>query len=123
LNDVWDLAQTNAFARQVTTEELKNMMNTYHRIASPTQTSLDAQQQIISQEMWGGIPRTGYEPKVQAYIGSLPPNSDGIEFTTDVEPDVGCPRGQAFWSGEREGVKVEDGFAKISVRITRCTQR
>jgi hypothetical protein len=98
------------------------MASTYHRIASPTQTPEDAMKQIISQEIWGGIPRNGYEPKVQAYLGQLPPNTTGIEFTTDATPDPGCPRGQAFWSSERPGVRVEDGFAKISVTVTRCTQ-
>jgi hypothetical protein len=98
------------------------MTSTYHRLSSPTQTSVDAQRQIISQEIWGGIPRNGYEPKVQAYLGSLPTNANGIEFTTETAPDIGCPRGQAFWSGERNGVRVEDGFAKIAVTITRCTQ-
>jgi hypothetical protein len=98
------------------------MMGTYYRIASPTQTPLDAMKQMVSQEIWGGIPRNGYEPKVQAYVGSLPTNTIGIEFTTEVPPDMGCPKGQAFWSGDREGVRVEDDFAKISVTITRCTQ-
>jgi hypothetical protein len=98
------------------------MIGTYHRIASPTQTSIDAIKQIESKEIWGGIPRNGYEPKVQAYVGFLPMTADGIEFTTDVVPDVGCPIGQAFWSGERVGVRVEDGYAKISVTIVRCTQ-
>jgi hypothetical protein len=97
-------------------------MAVYHRISSPTQTESDAKKQLTSQEMWGGIPRNGYNPKVQAYIGSLPLGSNGIEFLTNVEPDVGCPRGQAFWSGPRAGVRVEDGYAKISVEITRCTQ-
>jgi hypothetical protein len=27
-----------------------------------------------------------------------------------------------FWSGEREGVRNEDGYAKISVSITFCNQ-
>ncbi len=28
----------------------------------------------------------------------------------------------AYWSGDREGVRNEDGYAKIDVRITYCTQ-
>jgi hypothetical protein len=114
--------QTHIQKIPMSIKDLKIMIIIYHRLASPTQTPLDAQKQIISQEIWGGIPRNGYEPKVQAYIGSLPPNADGIEFLTEIAPDIGCPIGQAFWSGEREGVRVEDDFAKIVVTITRCTQ-
>jgi hypothetical protein len=98
------------------------MTSKYHRIASPTQTANDAKEQMKSQEMWGGIPRYGSEPKVQAYTGSLPEGADGIEFTTESVPDPGCPPGQAFWSGEREGVRVENDFAKIPIAVTYCTQ-
>jgi hypothetical protein len=98
------------------------ILSTYHRLDSPTQTPFDAIKQVESQEIWGKTPRTGYLPKVQAYLGSLPSDVRGIEFTTDIEPDPGCPPRQAFWSGEREGVRLEDGFAKIAVTIIRCTQ-
>jgi hypothetical protein len=45
----------------------------------------------------------------------------GIEFTTAVPPDPYHPA-FVFWSGEREGVRNEDGYAKISVSITFCNQ-
>jgi hypothetical protein len=39
-----------------------------------------------------------------------------------VPPDSGTRPGLAYWSGEREGVRNEDGYAKIRVRITFCNQ-
>jgi hypothetical protein len=56
----------------------------YHRLASPSQTSLDAAKQIESQEMWGRPSRYSEIPKVKAYRGALPPNAQRIEFTTPI---------------------------------------
>jgi hypothetical protein len=98
------------------------MISIYHRLASPTQTPLVAMKQMEIQEIWGNTPRNGFAPKVEAYVGCLPVGADGIEFTTEVLPDSGCPPMRANWSGNRNGVKLEDDFAKISVTITHCTQ-
>jgi hypothetical protein len=103
------------------------MNNIYHRVASPTQPRSVAKLQIESQEIWGKVPRNGAIPKVEAYVGPLPANKSGIEFTTDLPPDRGCNPGYACWSGPREGVRVEEDdsgieFAKIAVTITRCNQ-
>jgi hypothetical protein len=91
----------------------------YHRLASPSQTKLDAAKQIESQEMWGRPSRYKI-PKVKAYRGALPSNAQGIEFITTVEPDAGSPPLMAYWTGGRENVRLEDGIAKISVEITYC---
>jgi hypothetical protein len=40
-----------------------------------------------------------------------------VEFTTEVETDSFHPV-FAYWSGNREGVRNEDGYAKIKVTIT-----
>jgi hypothetical protein len=102
----------------------------YHREKSSSQTADVAKQQIASQEMWGGPPRNyvGSDiPKVKAYWNHLPLLNDrqtkqsGIEFTTLVEVDSYHPK-FALWSGDREGVRNEDGYAKIDVRITYCNQ-
>jgi hypothetical protein len=92
----------------------------YHRLASPSQTKLDAEKQIESQEMWGRPSRYSEIPKVKAYRDALPPNAQGIEFITTVEPDAGSPPLMAYWTGGRENVRLEDGIAKISVEITYC---
>ncbi len=92
----------------------------YHRLASPSQTKLDAAKQIESQEMWGKPSRYSEIPKVKAYRGALPPNAQGIEFMATVEPDAGSPPLMAYWTGGRENVRLEDGIAKISVEITYC---
>ena len=87
--------------------------------------------QIDSQELWGG-PFGNYMrsdiPRVKAYIGELKISKStgtkelGLEFTTEVEPDRCVPPPMAYWSQEREGVRIEDGYAKISVNITFCNQ-
>lgn len=75
--------------------------------------------------MWGRPPRNVFAsniPKVKAYEGPLPDGERGIEFTTDVTPDPGCAPSQPVWSGPRDGVIVEDGFAKIRVTVVRAVQ-
>ncbi len=103
----------------------------YHRWKSDSQTAEDARKQIASQEMWGG-PTRNYMPsdlpRVKAYTDELPVIRNlgikraGIEFTTEVTPDSSTRPGLAYWSGEREGVRNEDGYAKIKVRTTFCNQ-
>ena len=91
---------------------------TYHRFKSPTQTEADIQQQIQSLEIWGQAAHNVYQsniPKVKAFVGQLPPNKKGIEFTTDVTPDPNTPPYLATWSGNRPGVVTEDGYAKLKV--------
>jgi hypothetical protein len=111
----------------------------YHRTQSDSQTVEDGKNQIASQEIWGGPARNCYFsniPKVKAYTKVLPLQEDrfsrgeatpttkelGIEFTTVVEADRCTRPGLASWSGDREGVRNEDGYAKIKVAITFCNQ-
>ena len=79
-----------------------------------------AAQQVRSSEVWGQAARASVIPKAKAYRGALPEGLPGIEFFTDVAPDLGTPPGRAEWSGARPGVRVEDGWAKISAVITRA---
>jgi hypothetical protein len=95
----------------------------YHRVRSPTQTAATARRQESTGEIWGSSPGWGGIACVKAYVGALPAGRDGIEFETDVPPDPSCPPGHARWSGPREGVRVEDGHAKIRVRVTKNTQK
>lgn len=97
-------------------------MALFHRRESPTQRPEDAALQAESGEIWGRPMRAGLRPVVQAYVGGLPPGVRGIEFTSDVLPDLGTPPYLAYWSGPRAGVRVEGGYAKIGVTITRDTQ-
>ena len=93
-------------------------ISTYHRFISPTQTNQDLQKQIQSQEIWGQPARNVYQsdiPKVKAFVGKLPKGKKGIEFTTDILPDPNTPPYLATWSGERLGVRTEDGYAKLKV--------
>lgn len=54
-------------------------------------------------------------PKVKAFIGILPDHKKGIEFTTNVPPDPNTPPHRVSWSGDRPGVRTEDGYAKLKV--------
>jgi hypothetical protein len=58
----------------------------FSRIESPTQTAEDAVNQVVSGEIWGGVPRNGMCPTVQAYAGALNCRR-GIEFTTKISPE------------------------------------
>jgi hypothetical protein len=68
------------------------------------------------------VPRLSNTPIVKAFKGHLPEGCKGIEFKTDVPPDEKNPPGLASWSGDRPGVRNEDGFAKINVQIIKTTQ-
>jgi hypothetical protein len=97
----------------------------YHRRETDLET---AQKQIDSQEMWGGPCRNymGSDiPKVKAYCNQSMLTEDRvkersrIEFTTEVQPDSYHPV-FAYWSGDRDGVRNEDGYAKITIQISFC---
>ncbi|MDJ0596168.1 MAG: hypothetical protein QNJ72_40335 [Pleurocapsa sp. MO_226.B13] len=98
-------------------------MGVYHRYLTPTQTEADIEMQLKSLEIWGKAAQNVYQsdiPKVKAYVGKIPPGKAGIEFTTDVPPDPNTPPHLATWSGDREGVRTEGGYAKLRVlTITR----
>lgn len=55
-------------------------------------------------------------PKVKAFIGKLG-NQTGIEFITMVQPDEGCPPGQAYWSEGRLGVEVFEGDELVAIAV------
>jgi hypothetical protein len=105
----------------------------YHRKQSRQPEDVEtARKQIASQELWGGPCKNFFQshiPKVKAYTDKLPQDQNGIrtttgiEFNTEVEPDRNTkPGGAVYWSGERKGVRTEDEYAKIDVRITYCNQ-
>lgn len=98
------------------------MPNLYHRLESPTQTAADARAQAASGEVWGLAARFSNVPKVKAYEGPLPADARGVEFSTDVAPDPGCPPGQAFWGPANSGVEVCGDVVKLKVRVTRVNQ-
>src|SRR5262245_25454403 len=71
----------------------------YHRLESPTQTTLDAQQQAQSGEIWGTVHRPGgLFPSVKAYPNSIPVSTRGIEFSTPIphDPNYSSPA-EARW--------------------------
>jgi hypothetical protein len=98
----------------------------YWRRRSATQDAYMATRMIETREVWGGVPRYSSWPQVQAQRGPLPDGVFGIEFACRVPTDRPGP-GEARWSWgpdeiARDGVKLEDGFAKVAILVTRCTQ-
>ncbi|NYV74335.1 RHS repeat-associated core domain-containing protein [Streptomyces sp. UH6] len=95
----------------------------FHRKESPTQTPEHARLQQESGELWGGVsPRLGGEEAARAHDGPLPEGARGVEFYTTIRPRPTFA-GQVWWEvGKVPGVRLEDGWAKINIYITRNTQ-
>lgn len=91
----------------------------FHRIKNQsTQSDAVANMQQQSQEIWGLAARWSSFRSVKAYVGPLPANREGVEFTTTVAPSGGCPY-NAFWYEGSPGVSVNpQGYAVISVTVT-----
>jgi len=98
----------------------------YHRLQTPSQSGKTAAEQTASGEIWGSYDRVmggrSPFPSVDAYVGPLPEDAIGIEFTTEVPPDRGTPPRIARWTGPRDGVIVEGDYAKIKATVTKNTQ-
>jgi hypothetical protein len=102
----------------------------YHRKQSKQPEDVEtARKQIAHQEIWGGPCRNnmaGDTPKVKAWRKELDwLNAFGIEFRTMVTPDPNGHPVLVYWSRyceDREGVREEDGYAKIDVKIRFCNQ-
>jgi hypothetical protein len=68
--------------------------------------------------MIGGRPAFGsFIPKVKAFVGPLPEGRAGIEFTTDLEPDPGCPPGRAYWSEGGVGITVLEPNELVAIAV------
>ncbi|MDH6125525.1 polymorphic toxin-type HINT domain-containing protein [Kitasatospora sp. GP82] len=94
----------------------------FHRKASPTQTDEHARLQQENGELWGGLSRLGGDEAAKAHIGPLPDGVRGVEFYTTIRPREPFP-GYAWWEvGRVPGVRLEDGFAKIPIVISKNTQ-
>src|SRR5687768_15512795 len=94
----------------------------YHRRGGPTQTDVDTDHVAASGELWGGVPRYGAVPAVQAFAGPLPEGAWGMEFETSVPPDPTSLPSRPEWRGPRPGVEVfrdadDVEWAKIPVRV------
>ena len=105
----------------ITNEGQVKAYGPFHRLRSTTQTDDVAQQQEASQELWGRPRQFSDIPQVQAYTGPL--SAEGVEFYTTTAADSGTAPGHARWTGPRPGVRIEDGYAKIKIQVTKNTQR
>jgi hypothetical protein len=57
-------------------------------------------------------------PKVRAYLGSLPADAHGFEFTTPIAPDIGHVPWKPTWSPGTPGVVERNGQAVIPCTVT-----
>lgn len=99
----------------------------FHRTQTPTQSIEDGAYQVLSDELWGRIPRpsSGYlqVPTVKAHPGPLPPTEKGIEFFTEVRPFQTRPI--VRWREADAGVSAvpdEVDTVKIPARVVRIVQ-
>lgn len=95
----------------------------YHRLRSPTQTLVTANEQVQSQRILGRAARWSSRLSVKAYRGPLPPNAEGIEFETPVAPSPGSHPTTVYWYEGTAGVTVinhkGDDFDMINVTVRR----
>jgi hypothetical protein len=65
------------------------MHGPFHRLESTTQTIQIAMVQVTVGEVWGTVARLGgLYPCVKAYPHALPAMRRGIDFTTQIAPDL-----------------------------------
>jgi hypothetical protein len=96
----------------------------YHRFESTTQTFEVAKRQEQSLEIWGRARyRNGGPPVIQAYPGPLPPNRNGIEFETDIEPHKNSHPLEANWYLYQPGISSRDDFAILKVSWVRIVHQ
>jgi hypothetical protein len=92
----------------------------FHRLKNPTtQNDAVAYLQAQSGEIWGAVGRWSYIPTVRAYVGPLPPQAEGIEFTTSIAPSRISNRNVFWYQGDPGVITNSKGFAVITVAITK----
>lgn len=102
----------------------------YYRVDSTSQTAADAKKMVESRELWGREPFGSDVPQAQAYTEPKE-GRPFLEFWTFVEPRADVAPPEIRWhpndplpaarrAGD-PGVRLEDGYAKISIRVTRNT--
>jgi RHS repeat-associated protein len=99
---------------------------TYHRLASETQTAEDVEKQVSSgmicgagrRQAGGGVSPI---PSVKAYPGPLPPGQKGVEFQTKICPSSASPS-VVYWHLGSPGVVPVGELACIPVKITKVVK-
>jgi hypothetical protein len=79
---------------------------------------------VESQELWGTTDAMSpNRPVARAYRGRLPEGSFGVEFDTDIESRSDAKPHEAEWSADCAGVRVEDGWVKVPIRVLRVVKK
>lgn len=92
----------------------------FHRLESSTQSARDAIRQAATGELWGRAPRGSAWPQVQAYRGPLPGSTGGIEFWTQLPPNLTRHPYEVRWGGPaRPDVEIRGDYAIIKIRVTK----
>src|SRR3954454_2674975 len=88
----------------------------YYRVQSKEDNELVAS----TGKLAGRPPRNIFQssfPKVKAFIGKLG-DQTGIEFITMVQPDEGCPPGQAYGRRDAQVSKPSKGTSWLRLQLT-----
>ncbi len=73
---------------------------------------------IATNELWGRPPNGSDIPQVQAYRGEAPPGRKNvITFETAAAVKPGTAYFDVRWHPDYPDVRLENGYAKISIRI------
>ena len=95
----------------------------FHRLRSPTQTRQTADLQEKTGIIVGRRPRWSQFPSVQAYIGPLPSDAEGIEFFTTVKPTSSDHPYLVRWTTVDDKIAAsisgKDNFASIPIVLTK----
>lgn len=99
------------------------IVGTFFRLETKKQSAIVAAIQESSGEVWGRIPYGGFEPTVQAYVGSLKSSFRGIEFTTETLPHPnGSPFEARWYLTQTPGVELrqkdDEDFACIYADVS-----
>jgi hypothetical protein len=101
----------------------REVFGPFHRREAPTGQDTEALiRQVLTGELWGLAPRTGGDPRVKAFRGSLPDDQSGFEFWAFAAPDDFGPR--VFWRSPRRYVTVDTGenVVKLQLAFVKITQ-
>nr|WP_301332523.1 RHS repeat-associated core domain-containing protein [Parerythrobacter lacustris] len=105
-------------AREESSENKPNEV-VFHRLQSAADSAIMASSGMLA----GKAPRGSNIPTAQAYVGPLPPNARGIEFTTVVPPAAGTPPHEARWRLGQPGVSEMEiqgeEYAVIPIKVVR----
>jgi hypothetical protein len=90
----------------------------FHRRCEPRPDEIE--QIVASGHLWGRVRRNffaGLIPAVKAWEGPLPPGAVGVEFFTEVQPDLSSIPGWPEWAEGSVGVVVLEPGELVAIPV------